>query len=71
MLNDMKKFGCLDLKCCAMFFFYNFLLGMYSFCWFNKVFSSNMFEFIYDTLQWPSQEWTYDCQTKHVWGEIP
>ena len=68
MLCDMKKFCCLDLKCCAMFFFYNFLLG---FCWFNKVFSSNMFEFINDTLQWPSQELRYDCQTKHVWGEIP
>ena len=30
--------------------FYNFLLGLYSSCWLNKVFSSNMFKCIFESL---------------------
>ena len=55
MLNDMKKFCCLDLKCSVLF--YNFLLDLNSFCWLNKVFSSNIFEFICDPLHGLARSW--------------
>ena len=69
-LNDMKYFCSLDLECSVMLF-YNFLWDLYGFCWLNKVFSSNIFEFICDPLHGLVKQLRYVCQKKHARGEIP
>ena len=63
-LNDMNDFCCLDLKYSAMFCFNNFLLDLCSFCWWNKVFSSNMFDFICDPLYGLARQLRYECHRK-------
>ena len=58
MLNDVKDFCCLELKCSVMFFF-------------NIEFSSKMFEFICDPLHGLASLFSCECHRKYARGEIP
>ena len=48
--NEMKKRMLLIFKMFYYVLFYNFLLDLHNFCWLNKVFLSNQFEFMFESL---------------------
>ena len=50
---------------------YNFLLDLYIFCWFNKIFSSNMYKFILDHLHDQVMQSRDECHRKHAWSQFP
>ena len=58
MLNNMKDFSCLDLKCSVMF---SVTSNFHRTCW-------NLYASLFS---WTSQAVKYECHGKHARGEIP
>ena len=67
----IKCIQSLDLKYSVIFLFFRFLLSLYNFRWLDKVFSLNMFEFIFGPIHGLARLLRYECHTKYVRGEIP